>query len=372
MRDPARLPRVLFAIGSLDYGGSESQLVSLIERAHGRRIDAALLALRSASDQRLSSRIEQLGVPYVVAARASARARGLVASVLPTVRAVRRLRPDLAYPWLEEPTLLLAPIAAVHHIPVVIARRNISGGYDQRPRPVVAAIHAAERLSILATANSAAVAVETIRRGVPAECVRVVPNGHAFPEDAVLPEALSGAVTLGYLARMRPEKGHLRFIRALSGLRTEVAWRVHLGGDGPMLAAIKRAVGDLGLEERVRFFGAVSDVAEFWRRCDIAALCSDHEGSPNALIEAAGMGRPVVATAVGGIPEFVDAEVGFLVDPGDDAGLTSAIRRLIEDRALRRRLGAAARRCVRERFSIEAMVDGHCAAIDEALTAAAR
>ena len=105
----------------------------------------------------------------------------------------------------------------------------------------------------------------------------------------------------------------------------------------------------------------------FWSGCDTAVLLSDHEGSPNALIEAAGMGRPLLATAVGGIPEFVDENVGILVSPHDPAALVAALRRLIEDRALRERLGTAARERVRDRFSMERFVEGHCAAIHQAL-----
>jgi glycosyltransferase involved in cell wall biosynthesis len=84
------------------------------------------------------------------------------------------------------------------------------------------------------------------------------------------------------------------------------------------------------------------------------------------------MGRPLLATAVGGIPEFVDDDIGILVSPEDAAGLVEALRRLIADSALRERLGAAAQRRVRDQFSMERFVEGHCAAIYEALELARR
>ena len=285
-------------------------------------------------------------------------------------RLIRSIRPDLVYPWLEESTLLAAPLARLLGVPVLVARRNVSGPYAERPRPIVSAIHAAERLAVLATANSSAVAAETVRRGVPRERVQVIANGYDPVSNPPLPS--QDVVVLGYVARMRPEKGHRRLLAALAALDSATPWRVDLAGDGPIEAEIVAEARRLGLDDKVRFLGAVDDVRGFWSGCDGALLLSDHEGSPNALIEAAGMGRPLLATDVGGIPEFVDEKIGILVSPNDAAGLVAALRRLIEDRALRERLGVAARRRVIDRFSMDRFVEGHCAAIHEALELARR
>jgi glycosyltransferase involved in cell wall biosynthesis len=88
------------------------------------------------------------------------------------------------------------------------------------------------------------------------------------------------------------------------------------------------------------------------------------------LIEAALVGRPIVATDVGGVPEIVDASVGLLADPDDSGAIAAALARVIEDPALRERMGAAARARAAERYAMDAFVDGHCAAIDEALALA--
>jgi len=360
-----RPPRVLFVIGSLEAGGSESQLVALLERIHGVRVDARLAALVPATDRRLTERVRAAGIPLVILGPERRRAARLAGSVLRFVRLVRCTRPQLVYPWLEQSALLAAPLARLLGVPVLVARRNVSGPYVERPRPIVSAIHAAERLAVLATANSGAVAAETVRRGIPPRRVQVIANGYDPAPAPPLPS--HGVVVLGYVARMRPEKGHRRLLAALAALDTTTPWRVDLAGDGPLQAEIEAETARRGLDGRVRFLGAVGDVREFWRGCDAAVLLSDHEGSPNALIEAAGMGRPLLATAVGGIPEFVDDEVGILISPDDAAGLVASLRRLIEDGELRERLGAAARRRVTERFSMERFVDGHCAAIHEAL-----
>jgi hypothetical protein len=105
------------------------------------------------------------------------------------------------------------------------------------------------------------------------------------------------------------------------------------------LADIVAEAARLRLDDRLHFLGRISDVREFWRERDVAVLLSDHEGSPNALIEAALLGRPLVATAVGGVPEMVDETVGALVDPDDPVAIAGMLQRLIEDAELRNRLG---------------------------------
>jgi glycosyltransferase involved in cell wall biosynthesis len=171
---------------------------------------------------------------------------------------------------------------------------------------------------------------------------------------------------------MRPEKGHLRLLHSLAAVDTDVPWLVDLAGDGPWQDQVAAEAPSLGLNGRTRFLGRVSDVQEFWRLRDIAVLQSDHEGCLNALIEAALLGLPMIATDVGGVPEMVDETVGALVDPDDPVAIARALQRLIEDAELRRRLGAATREQAIERYSMDAFVEGHLAAIGETLQLAGR
>ena len=95
----------------------------------------------------------------------------------------------------------------------------------------------------------------------------------------------------------------------------------------------------------------------FLAELDVAVLCSRAEGMPNAVLEYMAAGRPVVATAVGAVPELIeDGTHGLLVPPGDPGALARAIARLLADPGLARRLGEAARWRARERYGREAMV----------------
>ena len=116
---------------------------------------------------------------------------------------------------------------------------------------------------------------------------------------------------------------------------------------------LERQVVALGLEGRVRLHGTELDPRPMYCAFDLVAQSSMSEGLPNVLLEAASAGRPVVATAAGGSGEIViDGETGLLVPTEDLHALVAALRHAIEDPDLRRRIGAAARAHVDERFGM--------------------
>jgi glycosyltransferase involved in cell wall biosynthesis len=137
------------------------------------------------------------------------------------------------------------------------------------------------------------------------------------------------------------------------------AWRLvhgphHLAlvGDGPSRPSLEQMIERHGLTGRVDLLGARDDVPQILRRSDLFVLSSRWEGLPLAVIEAMMSGLPVIATAVGGIPEqVVEGETGLLVPPGDPDTLARAVSRLLNDAGLRERTGAAGRRRALERFT---------------------
>ncbi len=174
-----------------------------------------------------------------------------------------------------------------------------------------------------------------------------VPAGTLPPGDEPLILAVS---------RHDPRKGIDVLLRALALLAGEgVRFRACLVGPGRVLAANRRLAAGLGLGERVAIPGLVDEVAPYLASADIFALPSLAEASGSvSIIEALRCGLPVVASSCDGIPEdLTDGEDALLVQPGDPAALAGALRRLIEDPALRRRLGAAGRRVQAERFSAD-------------------
>jgi glycosyltransferase involved in cell wall biosynthesis len=164
------------------------------------------------------------------------------------------------------------------------------------------------------------------------------------------------------VARLGPTKGLEILIDAAAELaRSARCFRVEILGDGPLRADLEARVRALGVEDRVRLEGPVSreGVARTLAGATVFALpctvvgAGRHDGLPVAILEAMAAGLPVVTTPVGGIPEaIVSGKNGRLVQPGDSRALRLALAELLDDHALRARLGAAGRKTVLKRFQL--------------------
>ncbi len=360
-------PRVLLAIGELRSGGSENQLTEFVTRTHPDQLDATIVTWRpprpEAPNEQRTARAgvhrESFGFTQLP------RAVRMPLAALHADHLMRTLKPDVVYCWLEQSSLFFCPPARVQRIPLIVARRNVSGARIEHLGAASWAVRRAERMADLVTGNSEAVIEAALRRGIAADRLRLVPNGHAAMPALQPPE--DPPVLLGCVARFRPEKGHLRLLDALDLIDTDIPWRVDLAGDGPLLPTVEREVEARGLTDRVRFIGSTHDIRSFWRDHHVAVLLSDSEGLPNALIEAAFAGRPLVATDAGGSHEVVAPAGGLLVPVDDRRATATALQRLIQSRDLRRQLGDQAHAQVSERFAMERCIEGHLAVIREVL-----
>ncbi|HET8968586.1 MAG TPA: glycosyltransferase family 4 protein [Gaiellaceae bacterium] len=186
-----------------------------------------------------------------------------------------------------------------------------------------------------------------LRWGLEPSKVSVLPNpAPELPElssrDELRSELGFVGKTLVFAGRLGPQKALGVALHALVDV-PDVALAV--AGDGPERSLLERRVGELGLDERVSFLGSVprAQVLRLFRAADASVLPSAWENFPHTVVEALAVGCPVIATAVGGVPEVVrDGENGLLVPPGDPAALAVAIDRFFSDRELRARLADAA------------------------------
>jgi glycosyltransferase involved in cell wall biosynthesis len=128
-----------------------------------------------------------------------------------------------------------------------------------------------------------------------------------------------------------------------------------IAGDGPCRAELERRITQLGIGRWVHLLGHRSDVDAILRRVDVGVLSSDWEGMPLFVFECMASGTPLIATAVGGLPEVVsDGETGLLVPPRDPAALANTIERVLRGPRLRSRLASAASAHL-HRFTIDAV-----------------
>jgi glycosyltransferase involved in cell wall biosynthesis len=161
-------------------------------------------------------------------------------------------------------------------------------------------------------------------------------------------------------------------VRALAAVR-DPAFMSRIVGDGPERPALEAEIRAAGLLQRVELAGERRDVPQLLEDADVFVLSSRSEGAPLSILEAMAAGLPVVASAVGGVPEIVDdGTTGLLVPPGDAGALAAALERLLADPALRSRLGGAGWERVRERFDLAQLRRSHLELYDRELARVGR
>jgi L-malate glycosyltransferase len=195
---------------------------------------------------------------------------------------------------------------------------------------------------------------------------QVIYNGIDFsrlrPKTNINPRRLLGIAddatvitAIGSLVRL---KGQDILIQAVRSLRTAHDVHVLIVGDGPDRGEFERLATELGVQTKIRFLGHSDDIGAICAASDIFAHASRSDSFGLVLAEAGYFGLPVVATAVGGIPEVVeDGVTGLLVPPEDPQALAAALAPLINDREYRERLGRAGKKRIAALFSVERMVE---------------
>jgi glycosyltransferase involved in cell wall biosynthesis len=165
-------------------------------------------------------------------------------------------------------------------------------------------------------------------------------------------------LVIGLCAVFREEKRHADLLAALARLRgLGLPFKVLLVGDGPTRSGIQARRAQLGLDGAVVLAGFQRDVRPFIDACDVMTLTSHSETFPIATLEYMALGKAVVASDVGGMREQLDDGLsGLLYRAGDIDALAAALQRLV-DPVLRQRLGEGALQAVRERFSLDTMLD---------------
>ncbi|MCK4356192.1 glycosyltransferase [Candidatus Bipolaricaulota bacterium] len=157
-----------------------------------------------------------------------------------------------------------------------------------------------------------------------------------------------------FLGRLAPQKDLLTLLKAFE--RIPVG-RLVLVGEGPSRSQVEQSVERTGLNDRVTMLGARTDIPELLAASDLFVLPSRWEGLPLTIIEAMMAGLPVVASHVGGVAELVeDGVTGFLVPSEAPAALAEALRKLLEDSELRKRMGKAGREKALQDFTLDRML----------------
>ncbi|MGI8715000.1 MAG: glycosyltransferase [Solirubrobacteraceae bacterium] len=336
------------------YGGAEKLAYEFALRLDSARYASYMCTIRaadpsrSASDSRDARELADGGVrvlglnqpgPVLLTPRAWGRLYALM----------KRESIDIVHAHMPRASVPGALLARLAGVPVVVSHEHGSALDGKRlrtflDREVVA------RLSTVMIAVSDWDRQNLIaKERIPPEIIRVLPNGisaaGARPAGgAPALERSAGTHLIGAVGRLWPEKGYDDLIRAVTLLRDR-GYALHcvILGDGPQETELRALIDQLGVGAQVQLLGRRDDVDQIIRELDVAVLCSVREGSPLAILEYMAAGAPIVATAVGGVPELIDNGVhGMLVAAGNPASLAGGIAALLDDRELAARLGAAA------------------------------
>jgi len=360
---------VLLLVNDLRIGGVERQLVELACGLDKERFRVIVSTLYSG--QALEGDLEN--VPGVEVMPLNRRGKFDITAIFKLVGLLEREKVDVIQPFLSPATAfgMIASMIAATPVKIVTERGlrlNTSAGHR-------ASRFVEDRLRRFATAvvpDSEAGRRYVRSRGIAREKVRVIYNGVA-PErvETSLAErtalrheysVLDESWLIGMVASLTPAKDHANFLQAASIVRAEVpGTKFMLVGDGPLRHEMARRAGVLGLAGSVIFAGHQTRVAPFIAAMDVAVLSSsDDEGSSNFLLEAMGLGRPIVATDVGGNEElFPSGEAGVIVPPRNPLILAHAILGVMRNPEAASRMQKRSREIFRERFTLANMVSDY-------------
>jgi glycosyltransferase involved in cell wall biosynthesis len=358
---PAPL-RVLQVVGNSVIGGAENHVLTLVDAFKREGCAVAVVCPRPGP---FVDALQAQGVrPHLIdMVRAAPNDEyELVTPALWSLYAfIRRWRPDVVHSHLYPAHLHATLAAQLADVPAIVTTAHtlvvrpgdpwLVGMSDGR---VIAVSQAAKGLLVQA--------------GVPARRIRVIYNGiepRYFRDESAaayrIREELGiplNAPVVGMIARLSPEKGHDQFLRVAgeTAMRHPSA-RYVIVGTGPLAAELQQAAAALRVGDRVLFTGARRDVTALNHVIDVFMLPSREEALPLAVLEAMAAQRPVVASAVGGVPEVVvDGQTGYLFEPDDRDGFVRAVSTLLGRPDLRRDFGRRGQQRVRDRFGVDRMV----------------
>lgn len=347
--------RVQFVIATLDVGGAERQLTALATGLDPSRFDVEVLVLTRGG--RFEEELRASQIPYYILDKR----RGFDPLCLPRLwRHMRRFRPHVVHTWMFTGGAFGRTAALFNRTPyLVMSERSAHMARSVIHRAVDTAL---ARTTDVTLGNSTAVTAwfREYARATERQTL-VIPNGLGLSEYPAQPINTEHSVpVLMTVCRMSPVKRLDVLLKACKLLADEgVLFRLELVGDGESRSTVEEQIVELGLSDVVLCHGNQKDVPSFLQRADIFVLTSDHEGLPNAVMEAMACHLPVVATRAGGTVDLVTDETGILVDCGDVNAIAKSIRGLIDDPSRREALGKNGRRRIEQGFSMEAMVDQH-------------
>jgi glycosyltransferase involved in cell wall biosynthesis len=367
--------RILHLITRLDVGGSADNTVISATRLPTPEFACSLISgLTEDPAPGMEAAVQAARIPWfeLPCLRREVHLPLDARALLQLRRLIRSLQPDIVHTHSSKAGFLgriAARLAGVRHI-LHTPHGHVFNGYfgRGRTRTFIAMERWAARFTDRIVTLTDAEAAQHLAVGIgrPEQFV-TIPSGVEL--GSVAPAAGEGkrirgelglastTPLIGAISRLVPVKGLTHLIAAMPEiLRRCLEAHLLVAGDGEQRATLETQARELGLESRVHFLGYRQDVAAVADALDVFVLPSINEGQGRVLVYAMALGKPIVASRVGGVPELLgDGEAGWLVPPADATSLAQAVSSLLEDPLHAAKLGEAARSRA-PRYSVEAML----------------
>lgn len=351
--------RIVQIIPTMDQGGAEKQLCLLAENLPRDQFDVHVFLLTR--DGPRSADLRAAGIPVQVIGK---RFKTDPTALVRLRRELKRLAPDVVHTWLFAANSFGRVAAKWSGVKRIMASERCVDPWKTETHFLIDRYLARRTEAI--TTNSTGVKDFYAAHGIAPELFRVIPNG-VLPVDGPAISRAEACTRLRVdedrrlifaVGRLWPQKRYRDLIWAaelLGTLADDIT--VVIIGDGPQSGELLRHRDAVTTNRRVCFAGHRSDVPQLLPHAEVFWNASEYEGQSNAVIEAMQMGVPVVASDIPGNRDLVrHDETGMLVALGDTADFARQTRRLIEDRDLAQRFGAASKRRIETEFTVDAMV----------------
>jgi glycosyltransferase involved in cell wall biosynthesis len=355
---------IVHVLSSFGVGGQERVALDLAigQKARGHRV--SVVSLAPPPDGAMADEFREHGI---VVDRVPKSGDGVDASLVAKLaRTFRKLEADVVHTHNPLPLIYGAPAARLARAAAIHTKHGINpGGRGHRILRRAAAQLTYAFVAVSDTTEQQARA----QNDAPAGKIHTIANGIRL--DRYHPDAqarletrtelgLDDAWVVGTVGRLDDFKNQALLVRAMAPLLSEKV-RLVIVGDGPAREAVEAEVAKLREPKWVVMTGRRMDVPHIIPAFDVFALSSKSEGLPLVVPEAMAAGLPIVTTAVGGLPSVVDEGVTGMLVPVEEDALRGALKKLVDDHALAKRMGEAARNTALQRYSADRMVEAYLA-----------
>jgi glycosyltransferase involved in cell wall biosynthesis len=360
------LIRVLHVVAGFGAGGgAERVAANLLRTSDPEQFDVGAISLRGPLGTHVEETLAQDGIPVWYMGKG----RGFdPLAFARVVRTMERFRPQVVHTH---------TYALRYAFPYMLCRRTpgmVHTVHNLAEKEIDWSGRLVHRIAFWRGVLPVAIAREvadSLRRVYRIDDFPLIPNGipvDAFRQPSIVRERWRNKegfaptdVLFVCVGGLRPQKNPALLLEAfLRGPASDPRAQLLFVGRGVLRPELERQIGASGLQGRVHLLGLRSDIPEILNGADVFVLSSDYEGNPLSVMEAMAAGKPMICTAVGGVPELVeDGECGLLVPQRSEKDLADAMRHMLESPEARESMGEASARRAAERFDLRVMTKAY-------------